>query len=84
MFQVSVLKLQMLLEEQDTVPWAALRYLTGEVTFGGRVTDDWDRRCLLSMLGRFYCDNILKEDHAFSADGVRHIFNSASVLRGFV
>ncbi|XP_041352994.1 dynein heavy chain 6, axonemal-like isoform X2 [Gigantopelta aegis] len=67
--EVSLLKLQMLLEEQDTVPWTALRYLTGEVTFGGRVTDDWDRRCLLSMLGRFYCENILKEDHTFSADG---------------
>lgn len=66
--EVSILKLQMLLEEQDQVPWAALNYLTGEVTYGGRVTDDLDRRCLISLLRKFYCPSLLEPDFAYDSN----------------
>ena len=46
---------------KETVPWPALWYVTGEVTFGGRVTDDNDRRCLHSLLQRFYHPKLLEE-----------------------
>jgi len=36
-----------------------MNYLTGQINYGGRVTDDWDRRCLMSMLKIFYNPNIL-------------------------
>lgn len=38
----------------DWIPWDALRFLTGQVYYGGRVTDEFDRRCLMATLKRFY------------------------------
>ncbi len=60
----------MLLTEQDEIPWPALWYLTGEVTFGGRVTDDWDRRCLHRLLQKFYHPRALNAKYKYSPDGV--------------
>ena len=74
--QVSILELEMLLKENSgevddsTIPWAALCYLTGEVTFGGRVTDDWDRRCLHSLLQKFYTPHALQKGYYYSEDKV--------------
>ena len=46
--------LKMLINEQDVIPWDAMLYVTGHINYGGRVTDDWDRRCLITILKRFY------------------------------
>ena len=33
------------------------------------MTDNWDRRCLVSTLKKFYCGDALKPQHHFSRDG---------------
>ncbi|KNC97013.1 uncharacterized protein SPPG_09508 [Spizellomyces punctatus DAOM BR117] len=68
--EVSIAILKNMLSEHRGIPWEALSYLTGEITFGGRVTDDWDRRTLRSILNRFYCPAILDDGYRFSPSGV--------------
>ena len=49
----------MLLGKADSVPFEALLFVTGQINYGGRVTDDWDKRCLITILKKFYNSQIL-------------------------
>lgn len=40
------------LDAYAETPWAALKYLVAEATYGGRVTDEQDRRLLNTCLQR--------------------------------
>jgi dynein heavy chain len=42
--------------KDDTLPWGSLRYLIGEAMYGGRVTDSFDRRVLVTYLEEFMGD----------------------------
>lgn len=73
---------------QAEVPWDALRYVTGQINYGGRVTDDWDRRCLMSILGIYLNAGILESNYRFSGSGIYHApkpgpFQAGGFLRRF-
>jgi len=66
--ETSAEQLRRFLDESadGTIPWDALRYVTGQINYGGRVTDDWDRRCLMAILGKFYTPALLEDpNYAF-------------------
>ena len=55
-----------------------LKYTAGNINYGGRVTDDWDRRCIMNILEDFYCPATLKTDYKFSESGIYHHLESDS------
>mmetsp|Transcript_1422 Transcript_1422/g.4304 ORF Transcript_1422/g.4304 Transcript_1422/m.4304 type:complete len:1452 (+) Transcript_1422:2-4357(+) len=66
---ISRQQLRNFLDEFEGVPYAALNYMVAEANYGGRVTDDNDRKCLLAILERYVTPSILKEDYKFSESG---------------
>lgn len=66
----SIQMLRLFLDEQDEIPWDALIYVTGHINYGGRVTDDLDRICLLAILKQYCCEEILTDDYKFSESGI--------------
>ncbi|KAJ9456696.1 Dynein-1-alpha heavy chain [Diplonema papillatum] len=43
-------------EDKSGIPWETLRYLVGEAMYGGRVSDDWDRRVVTVYLQEYFGD----------------------------
>lgn len=69
--RISMRQMQMFLNDYDELPLPALTYLTGQCNYGGRVTDDKDRRLLMSILSGFINKEIVEEDaYKFSQSGI--------------
>ncbi|XP_006900461.1 PREDICTED: dynein heavy chain 6, axonemal [Elephantulus edwardii] len=56
--------------QEGKIPWHALIYITGEITYGGRVTDTWDQRCLHTVLKKFFSPETLEQDYKYSESGI--------------
>ena len=40
----------------ELIPWNSLKYLVGSAMYGGRVSDDWDRRILVTYVNEYMGD----------------------------
>ena len=52
----------MYIDDNEQLPYDALKYAIGECNYGGRVTDDKDRRLLNTLLGRVYRAEIMTDE----------------------
>lgn len=69
---ICVKQLKLFLDEDiSRIDLDALKYLTGECNYGGRVTDDRDRRVIKYILSDFYCEPMIRDpDYRFTEDSV--------------
>merc|ERR1719440_1856415 len=52
-------------DQNEVTPWETLRYLIGEAMYGGRVTDSYDRRVLVTYLEEYMGDFLYDENVKF-------------------
>lgn len=62
-----------MLQDYEEIPFTALIYLTGECYYGGKVTDDFDRRVLKELLSSFYRMDIFYDGYKFSSEAQYYI-----------
>lgn len=63
---ISVYVLYNYLEANNKVPWEDLRYLFGEIMYGGHITDDWDRKLCATFLQEYMGPALLEGDLFFA------------------
>ncbi|XP_055375876.1 dynein axonemal heavy chain 2 [Condylostylus longicornis] len=59
-FDVSESLLTLYLKEYEQTPFDALKYLIADVNYGGHVTDDWDRRLLITYVNQYFNNSVLE------------------------
>uniref|UniRef100_A0A7S1SRN5 Dynein heavy chain n=1 Tax=Tetraselmis chuii TaxID=63592 RepID=A0A7S1SRN5_9CHLO len=82
--RISVRQLRMYVDENDEVPFAALKYAIGECNYGGRVTDDKDRRLLNTILDCVYCPDVLTERFMPQASGTYYIPEEGDATQHYI
>uniref|UniRef100_A0A8C2YBK7 Dynein axonemal heavy chain 1 n=1 Tax=Coturnix japonica TaxID=93934 RepID=A0A8C2YBK7_COTJA len=82
--RICISQLNMFLSEYKEVPYKVLKYTAGEINYGGRVTDDWDRRCMMNILEDFYKPEVLTPEFAYSESGVYRQISTSSGLDGYL
>ncbi|KAK9870895.1 hypothetical protein WA026_009851 [Henosepilachna vigintioctopunctata] len=68
--KICISQLHMFLMEYDQTPFKVLTYTAGHINYGGRVTDDWDRRCMMNILADYYDPKVVKAGYKFDRSGV--------------
>ncbi|KAH9593471.1 Dynein heavy chain [Trypanosoma melophagium] len=68
----------------EDIPFVTIRYLIAEASYGGRVTDDWDRRVLKTYIEQFMCEKIITEErYPLSAAAEYYIPAETTTLQSY-
>ncbi|KAF4107339.1 dynein axonemal heavy chain 1 isoform X1 [Onychostoma macrolepis] len=81
---ICISQLKMFLDEYQDIPYKVLKYTAGEINYGGRVTDNWDRRCILNILEDFYCPAVLGPEHLYSPSGEYRQISTENNVKGYL
>ncbi|GAA55986.1 dynein heavy chain 5 axonemal [Clonorchis sinensis] len=50
------------------IDWKCVRYMLGEIQYGGRVTDDFDKRLLVTYCKRWFQESLFNPDFMFATE----------------
>ena len=60
-------------DENEDIAWSSILFVTGEIIYGGRVTDNHDWKTLNIILTNFINQEVVDtENYKFSYSGVYH------------
>ena len=76
----AILQLKHCVANEATIDFPTLLCLIGEITFGGRITDQWDKRTNNSLLKIFLCEEALRGGYKYSESGVYTAPSSSASL----
>jgi dynein heavy chain len=70
--KAAMMQVKMYLEEASNgeIPWETLNVTVSDITYGGRVTDTWDKRAISSILRKYFNPSLVSDDYKFSNDGL--------------
>lgn len=60
-FVISVEFLKSILSERKHIQFESIRYMIGDIYYGGRITDKWDSRLMTTILQNFINDRIVND-----------------------
>ena len=68
--KTGIMQIRMYLEDQPGVPYETLNAVVGDITYGGRATDAWDKRTNLSILRKYFTEEVMDDGYKFSKSGI--------------
>lgn len=84
--KAAMTQVRMYVEDSEVVPWRTLNVVVAEITYGGRVTDVWDKRAISSLLRRYFVPELLDEAFHLTDDENYPVVDGSdvSVLREYI
>jgi dynein heavy chain len=82
--QVCLDQLKLFLNDYEQIPWDVLQFLTAEINYGGRVSDDKDRRLLNTIVSGYINENALNPAFKYSESGIYFAPFSATTQKDYL
>jgi dynein heavy chain len=72
------------LESNPKIPWEDLRYIFGEIMYGGHITDDWDRKLCNTYLLEYFNEQLLEGMELFAGFAAAPSSNNTKAIAQYV
>ncbi|XP_067124238.1 dynein axonemal heavy chain 1-like [Centruroides vittatus] len=81
---ICINQLEILVNDYKQVPFKILTYMIGEINYGGKVSDDLDRRCIETLLQDYCCQDALIANYCFTEKEIIHQLSSESTYEQYM
>ena len=69
-FEAAKKIIKIILDTYEEIPFNQLRYMVGDIVYGGRVRDDKDHHLVHAIINKYFSPNVLEKGYKFSNSGL--------------